>query len=84
MQKSNGISFAQALSNLTINATEGIRIKDWNEDVIIKLQKPDENSKMSASFLYVESRFGNVPWLPTQIEILSDNWECRSNTKSLS
>lgn len=53
----------------------GIRMKKWSEDVFIKIQFPDENSKMTAPYLYVTSKFGLVPWNPTQIEILSEEWE---------
>lgn len=30
---------------------------------------------MTAPFLYVESRFGRVPWKETMIELFSENWE---------
>ena len=51
------------------------RLPHWHEDVCVKLQVPDENSKMTAPYLYVQSRFRCVPWLPTQIELLSEEWE---------
>lgn len=51
-----------------------IRLPFWGADVKIKIQLPDENSKMTAPYLYVESRFGVVPWVITQIEILSNDW----------
>ena len=52
-----------------------MRLPQWKEDVKIMVQFPDEHSKMTAPYLYVESRFGCVPWIPTQIELLSENWE---------
>lgn len=54
---------------------KGIRLKKWKEDVFIKIQFPDVNSKMTAPYFYVTSRFGLVPWNPTQIELLSTEWE---------
>jgi len=30
---------------------------------------------MTAPYLYVESRFGMVPWKETMIELFSDAWE---------
>jgi len=30
---------------------------------------------MTVSYLYVESRFGRVPWKETMIELLSEDWE---------
>lgn len=52
-----------------------MRLPQWAEDVKIKIQTPDAHSKMSAPYLYVESRFGNVPWKETMIEMFSDKWE---------
>ena len=51
------------------------RLPTWPEDVKIKAQYPDENSKMTAPYLYVESRFGRVPWKETMIELFSEDWE---------
>lgn len=53
----------------------GMRLPHWQSDVIIKAQYPDEHSKMTAPYLYVESRFGRVPWKETVIELFSENWE---------
>ena len=30
---------------------------------------------MTAPYLYVESRFGRVPWKETMIELFAENWE---------
>lgn len=51
-----------------------IRLAKWGEGVFISIQSPDENSKMTAPYMYVTSRFGMVPWVPTMIEMLSDEW----------
>ena len=53
----------------------GMRLPNWKEDVVIRSQFPDENSKMTAPYLYVESRFGMVPWKETMIELFSEDWE---------
>ena len=53
----------------------GFRLPQWSPDVVIKLQLPDENSKMTAPYLYVESRYGRVPWIETNIEKFSQKWE---------
>lgn len=50
---------------------KGMRLPQWKEDVVIRVQYPDEHSKMTAPYLYVESRFGRVH----MIELFSDNWE---------
>lgn len=54
---------------------KGMRLPGWQPDVIIKAQYPDEYSKMTAPYLYVESRFGKVPWKETMIELFSEKWE---------
>ena len=46
----------------------------WQPDVFISLKIPDEHSKMTAPYFYVTSRFGRVPWVATQIELLSTAW----------
>ena len=52
----------------------GMRLPQWNADVIIRARYPDKNSKMTAPYLYVESRFGKVPWKETMIELFSEEW----------
>jgi hypothetical protein len=64
-----------SLSKVENTNKKGMRLPAWSEDVIIRVQKPDENSKMTAPYLYVESRFGKVPWKETMIELFSDKWE---------
>ena len=52
-----------------------VRLPHWKPDVCIKMQTPDEHSKMTAPYLYVESRYGRVPWVITQPELMSNSWE---------
>tara|TARA_R110000868_G_scaffold92281_4_gene255996 strand:- start:11393 stop:11635 length:243 start_codon:yes stop_codon:yes gene_type:complete len=63
------------LSKVENTNQKGMRLPQWSEDVIIRIQVPDEHSKMTAPYLYVESRFGMVPWKETMIELFSDKWE---------
>ena len=58
-----------------VKTGKSMRLPAWQEDVKIKAQYPDEHSKMTAPYLYVESRFGRVPWKMTFIELFSDKWE---------
>jgi len=53
----------------------GMRLPEWSPDVVIRVQYPDENSKMTAPYLYVESRFGRVPWKENMIELFAEHWE---------
>jgi len=72
-RKASGVSFGLALESM--KKGKGARLPKWSEDVIIRAQFPDEHSKMTAPYLYVESRFGRVPWKETMIELFSDEWE---------
>ena len=50
------------------------RLASWADDVFISIQEPDRNSKMTARYFYVTSRYGMVPWIPTMIEMLTEEW----------
>lgn len=67
------MSFGDALK--LVKRGLGMRLPQWKEDVVIRAQFPDEHSKMTAPYLYVESRFGCVPWKETMIELFSEDWE---------
>jgi len=58
-----------------IQKGKSMRLPGWSEDVKIKVQFPDKNSKMTAPYLYVESRYGMVPWEEIMIELFSKEWE---------
>lgn len=66
------MNFGQAIE--AAKAGKSFRLGFWKEDVTIQLQVPDSGSKMTHPYLYVKSRFGLVPWIPTMVEILSEEW----------
>ena len=53
---------------------KSVRLSYWADDVFLSLREPDEHSRMTRPYIYVVSRFGVVPWVATQVEILSENW----------
>ena len=67
------MTFSQAFEE----AKEGksIWLPHWGNDVSIRVQTPDDHSKMTAPYLYVSSRYGRVPWVMTQIELFSEEWK---------
>jgi hypothetical protein len=67
------MEFEEALK--AAKAGKGIRLPHWGIDVIVKAQYPDEHSKMTHPYLYVNSRYGNVPWRETFPEMFSNLWE---------
>lgn len=61
-----------------------VRRKGWNgKGMWLKLQVPDEYSKMTLSYIYIEYPEGHVaypngsrvPWMASQTDILADDWE---------
>jgi hypothetical protein len=72
-RKTDGLTFGLALE--AAKKGMGFRLPSWQPDVVIRAQFPEEHSKMTAPYLYVESRFGKVPWKETMIELFSDKWE---------
>ena len=67
------MNFGQALEE--VKKGKGMRLPQWKPADVIRAQFPDEHSKMTAPYLYVESRFGRVPWKETMIELFAENWE---------
>ena len=64
----------------------GFRIcrKGWNgKNMWLELQVPDENSKMTLPYIYIEYPVGHVaypegcrvPWLASQTDILAEDYE---------
>lgn len=72
----SNLGFGYAFETVKGSVEElGMRLPSWSPDVVIRIQFPDEHSKMTAPYLYVESRFGCVPWKETMIELFSEEWE---------
>lgn len=53
------MTFGEAFEQVKMG--KGMRLPQWKDDVVIRAQYPDESSKMTAPYLYVESRYGRVP-----------------------
>ena len=71
-RKVDGLNFGLAIE--AVRMGKKIKLPKWADDVFISAQFPDANSKMTAPYFYVTSRFGMVPWIPTMIEMWSDDW----------
>ena len=67
-------NFENALSFVKMGG--GIRREGWNgKGLVVRLQHPDESSKMTLPYLYLEYPDGTkVPWLASQTDLLSDDW----------
>jgi hypothetical protein len=71
-RRTDSMPFGHAIAAMKKGLT--VRLPKWAPDVFLSIQSPDEHSKMTAQYIYVTSRFGLVPWIPTQIEMLSEEW----------
>lgn len=71
-QENGSLNFGHTLHYLKLG--KKVRLPYWSYDVFLLMQTPDEHSKMTSPYIYVTSRFGLVPWVATQIEMLSENW----------
>lgn len=71
--ENRGVGFDQALAHLK-EGRGGIRLPRWSPEVRVYLHHPALGEPMTHPYLAVESRFGLVPWIPTQVELLSDDW----------
>ncbi len=75
--------FDKALKHLKDNRDKAaaIRLPKWKPDVAIMLRKAQDDYPTRASgqptrdYLTAASRHGFIPWIPTQIELLSDDWQ---------
>ena len=76
-RKTEGLCFGKMLDYLK----EGWRCsrEGWNgKNMYIEIQVPDVHSKMSLPYIYMRTAQGDlVPWLASQTDILSDDWERR-------
>lgn len=76
------MNFGWALEQL--KAGERVMRTGWNgKSMWLKLQAPDEHSKMTLPYIYMEYPPGHVayphgcrvPWLASQTDLLSSDWE---------
>lgn len=75
--------FGRALNEL--KAGNKVARKGWNgKGIYLELQRPDEHSKMTLSYIYIVTSNlitdnpdvpkGVVPWLASQTDMLSEDW----------
>ena len=78
------MNFGEALTGL--KAGKAMARRGWNgKGIFIKVQFPDENSKMTAPYIYIDSsglRTSNpdapkncVPWLASQTDMFAEDWQ---------
>jgi Protein of unknown function (DUF2829) len=79
----NNMNFGQALEQLKLGAK--VAREGWNgKGIFIELQVPDEHSKMTHPYIYIDTTGlqtdnpaapkNRVPWLASQTDMLSEDW----------
>lgn len=73
------MTFSSALE--TLKAGGRVARQGWNgKGQYLELQRPDEHSKMTLPYIYIHTVQGDlVPWLCSQTDMLSDDWETLSD-----
>lgn len=68
------MTFSEALDQVKLG--KKIYRHGWNgSGMWVKLQVPDENSKMRRPYLYMSPVDGMlVPWVASQSDLLADDW----------
>lgn len=82
------MNFGKAIEELK----NGKRVcrRGWNgKDIFLELQVPDEHSKMTHPYIYIdttglqtdnsEAPKNRVPWLASQTDMLSEDWEIKND-----
>jgi len=78
------MNFGEAIEAL--KAGKKVCRRGWNgKGIFIELQRPDEHSKMTHPYIYIDTtglKSDNpdaprslVPWLASQTDMLSDDWQ---------
>lgn len=70
----NTYDFSKALEML--KADIPVARLGWNgKGQSVRLQRPDENSKMNLPYFYIRTTEGNlVPWIASQSDLLASDW----------
>jgi hypothetical protein len=77
------LTFGQAIEAL--KQDKRVHRSGWNGvGIFLELQWPDENSKMSQPYIYIDTtglitdnpdaQKGRVPWLASQTDMLAEDW----------
>lgn len=77
------MDFGEAIKEL--KSGNKVARKGWNgKGIFIELQVPDENSKMTSPYIFIDTtglqtdnNFAPkslVPWLPSQTDMLAEDW----------
>lgn len=64
--------FSWALKWLKTGAK--VQLSRWPDGAYVVLQMPDKHSKMTQPYFYMHVGEITVPWVPTALELMADDW----------
>lgn len=75
MSKTEVGRFESAL--LALRFGRAVERAGWNgRGMWVRMQEPDEHSKMTLPYLYIKTVNGDlVPWNPSPTDLLADDWQ---------
>jgi hypothetical protein len=68
------VNIGFAVAHIKISG-KPIKRDAWPAGTWLECQKPDANSKMTLPYAVLVSGDDRVPWLPTQIDLLAEDYE---------
>lgn len=77
------LTFGEAIEELKMG--NKVSRSGWNgKTMYLELQAPDEHSKMTLPYIYMRTVTGDlVPWLASQTDMLSEDWDVITLVKEL-
>lgn len=74
IEQTKKLSFSDALEHLKFG--NRVARAGWaKKGVWVEIQMPDENSKMTRSYIYMNLVGGDlVPWIPSQLDVMAEDW----------
>lgn len=67
------MNFSEALTELKNG--KGLTRASWSGGAVVRIQRPDENSKMTSPYFYITSKSGVQPVGLNHDSILADDWQ---------
>ena len=67
------MNFGKALERVKLGG--GMRLPNWKTEAMVKCKYPQPGSDMTMPYLYIENRYGRVPWKENIVELFSNEWE---------
>ncbi len=68
-------SFSSAFNHIRTVPNSGIRLSDWGIHTTLRVQYPDQHSKMNDAYIYAENNGNCIPWTLSHNQLFSKKWE---------